>query len=312
MPDQPQILRDQYDLRFTQLRDYRNKVWTVLCNDYFSQTIPATASVLDVGAGWGEFINNIPARTKYAMDLNPATGENLADGISFIHQDCSEVWPFSDNTLDVIFTSNFLEHLPNKSCVERTIREAHRCLKEGGRLICMGPNMKCVPGEYWDFWDHNLPFTELSISELLRMNGFEIKSCISRFLPYSMSTGSRPPLLFARLYLQFPLCWRLFGKQLKMVTLNDITGRIFGGFVNCSIFSLGVTFWFATSKPSSVLLGHWPFSNRGCLHRRVRQTGQVPPRGSALSEGKCTYILARISGLQRSGSCFHGDRSVVF
>jgi len=163
MSDQERALKQQYDLRFAEIRNYRNAVWSLLCRDFFAQLIPVSTSILDIGAGWGEFINNIAAKAKYAMDLNPATCQHLAADVSFIHQDCSEAWPLQENSLDVVFTSNFLEHLPNKSCVERAIGEALRCLKEGGRLICMGPNIKCVPGAYWHFWDHNLPLTELSI-----------------------------------------------------------------------------------------------------------------------------------------------------
>lgn len=218
MSDQARTLKQQYELRFAEIRDYRNKVWSLLCKGFFEQLIPVSASILDIGAGWGEFINNITAKTKYAMDLNPATGQYLAADISFIHQDCSETWPLPESSIDVIFTSNFLEHLPDKSCVERTIGEAHRCMKEGGRLICMGPNIKWVSGAYWDFWDHNLPFTELSMSELCKMKGLTIERCISRFLPYSMSTGSRPPLSFVKLYLRSPLLWRLFGKQFLVIS----------------------------------------------------------------------------------------------
>ena len=45
---------------------------------------------------------------------------------------------FAPTTLDVVFTSNFLEHLPDKASVERTVAEAQRCLKNGGLLICLG------------------------------------------------------------------------------------------------------------------------------------------------------------------------------
>src|SRR6267154_1295534 len=44
--------------------------------------------------------------------------------------------------LDVVFTSNFFEHLPNKDAIRRTPLEVYRCLRPGGRFIAMGPNMK--------------------------------------------------------------------------------------------------------------------------------------------------------------------------
>jgi len=74
-----------------------------------------------------------------------------------------------------------------------------------------------VPGAYWDFWDHCIPLTELSVSELLRMKGFSVDECIARFLPFSMSTGRTPPLFTVSLYLKMPFVWRFFGKQFLVV-----------------------------------------------------------------------------------------------
>jgi SAM-dependent methyltransferase len=98
----------------------------------------------------------------------------------------------------VVFTSNFLEHLPDKDHVAATIAEAFRCLKPGGQIICLGPNIKCVHGAYWDFWDHFVPLTDLALSELLRLSHFDITLSLPRFLPYSMSTGWTPPLALVR------------------------------------------------------------------------------------------------------------------
>jgi hypothetical protein len=74
-----------------------------------------------------------------------------------------------------------------------------------------------VLGEYWDFWDHHVPITEASMSELLRLNGFSVEQCIARFLPFSMSTGKTPPLLTVKFYLRMPFVWSLFGKQFLIV-----------------------------------------------------------------------------------------------
>lgn len=218
MQDAAETLKLQYKLRFASNEAYRQQVWKILCSNFFSSYIDtATARVLDVGAGWGEFINNIEAGEKFAIDLNPETRERLSKGIGFLHQDCSQPWDMESGYLDLVFTSNFLEHLNDKSSIERTVAESYRCLKDGGLFICMGPNIKAVPGAYWDFWDHNIPLTELSCVELLQMKGFTIERCTGRFIPYSMSTKFNPPLALMRLYLRLPLLWPLFGKQFLIV-----------------------------------------------------------------------------------------------
>ena len=81
----------------------------------------------------------------------------------------------------------------------------------------MGPNIRFVGGEYWDFWDHYLPLTDRSLSEVLQIVGFRIERCLPRFLPYTMSRGSTPPLPLVRLYLKWPWCWPLFGKQFLII-----------------------------------------------------------------------------------------------
>lgn len=210
-------LAHQYRLRFERMAEYRDAVWRILCTDYFSRFVPPDATVLDLGAGWGEFIRNITAGRKYALDLNPELTVRAAAGVTTLSQDCSTEWQLGPESLDVVFTSNLLEHLPSKASIERTIEQAHRCLKPGGALICLGPNITHVGGAYWDFWDHHIPLTERAMSELLRMSAFTVEHCLPRFLPYSMSTGRTYPLAFLRLYLRLPAAWPLFGKQFLVV-----------------------------------------------------------------------------------------------
>lgn len=213
----PVELREIYSNRFDGMLAYRMKVWKVLCGRFFSRYVPKDSIVLDIGAGYGEFINNVESAGKYAMDLNPNTGKNVDSDVRFIQQDCSETWPLAENSLDIVFTSNFFEHLPDKGTLRKTLIEAHRCLKSGGKLIAMGPNIKYVPGAYWDFWDHFLCLTDLSLSEALMNNGYAIEERIPRFLPYTMVNQPQYPVNMLRVYLALPILWRLFGKQFLVV-----------------------------------------------------------------------------------------------
>ena len=209
-------LQQIYQARFAGRAAYRQKVWAVLCS-YFSQWIPQNATVLDLGSGWCEFINGVRCKQRYAMDMNPDVQRYAEAGVEVLQQDCSEPWPIAANSLDVVFTSNFLEHLPTKSSLERTLREAARALKPGGRFIAMGPNIKHVPGAYWDFFDHYIPLTELSLSEALRKSGLQIQICWGQFLPFTMSEGREYPAWMLRIYLSLPMAWRIWGKQFLVV-----------------------------------------------------------------------------------------------
>jgi SAM-dependent methyltransferase len=209
-------LQQIYRTRFSAQRSYRQRVWEVLC-PFFTRWISPGATVLDLGCGWCEFINTIQCQAKFAMDLNPDSQLYARPEVTLLRQDCSETWRLGDGTLHVVFSSNFFEHLPTKVALEKTVVEAHRTLKPGGRLICMGPNIKYVPGAYWDFIDHHLPLTERSLVELMEKCGFEVEYCLDRFLPYTMAQGPRYPVRMLGAYLSFPLAWRLFGKQFLVV-----------------------------------------------------------------------------------------------
>lgn len=210
-------LQREYRDRFSGKEDYRESVWKVLCDGFFSRFVPSNSIVLDLGAGWGEFVRNVTAQAKYAMDLNPDCGARVEGYATFLNQDCASRWPFGDSSLDVVFSSNFLEHLESKSSIDRALQEAFRCLKPGGRIILLGPNARFLGGSYWNYWDHHVPITDHSIAEALRLSGFVVTEEFDRFLPYSMSDGLRPPIFVLRIYLKMRAAWRFFGRQFLVV-----------------------------------------------------------------------------------------------
>ena len=73
------MLSRLYSRRFGSSLAYRNTVWQTLNRSFFTRWIAADADVLDVGCGYGEFINNVTARSRFAIDLNP---ENFRREIS--------------------------------------------------------------------------------------------------------------------------------------------------------------------------------------------------------------------------------------
>lgn len=217
LPHDPGDLRRIYAKRFESNLAYRKAVWAILIRNFFARFVPPQAAVLDLGCGYGEFINQVPAGKKYAMDLNPDAPKHLGKDVEFLHQDCSAPWPLGAGSLDVVFTSNFFEHLPDKPALGRTLDQIFRSLRSGGCLVAMGPNIKCVPGAYWDFWDHYLALTELSLREALENRGFSVDLSLERFLPYTMAGKKPVPAPLIRLYLALPFAWKFFGKQFLVV-----------------------------------------------------------------------------------------------
>ena len=222
MDKQPQSeLARVYEQRFGPLQEYRRRVWETLVRHFFQSLVPETGKVLDLGCGYGEFINAIRAREKAGMDMNEDSGRRLRPEVRFIQQDCAQAWPFGAGELDLVFSSNFFEHLPDKAMLGRTLEEAFRCLKPAGRLIAVGPNIRFTRGSYWDFWDHYLPLTERSLCEGLRVRGFQIERCHARFLPYRMTAGPQYPMWVVAAYVRVPLLWKLAGQQFLVIARKE-------------------------------------------------------------------------------------------
>ena len=206
-----------YEKRFSGHENYRNRVWKILINEFFSKWIRSTDHILDLGCGYGEFINHAKCEVRHAMDLNPNTKSLLNKEIIFHQQDCSESWEINPSSLDLVFTSNFFEHLPDKESLNRTIGEVNNTLKPGGWLIAMGPNINVLQGRYWDFWDHHVALSDQSLCELLQIHDFTLEQSEAKFLPYHMVRVKERPLFLVSLYLRFPFLWKIFGKQFLIV-----------------------------------------------------------------------------------------------
>jgi SAM-dependent methyltransferase len=195
----------------------KRAIWKVLCEDFFSQHVKATDAVVDIGAGYCEFINQVQAGRRVAVDLNPRVREFAAPGVEVLNESCTELPSIASDSVDVVFMSNFLEHLPSKQMVFDTIAAARRVLRQGGRLIILQPNVRLLPGKYWDFFDHHTPLTEKSLVEAITTLELEPVRVIARFLPYTTKSVLPQWPWLVRVYLRLPPAWWLLGKQSLIV-----------------------------------------------------------------------------------------------
>jgi SAM-dependent methyltransferase len=203
-----------YDLRFGEReRSAKEGVWLEICRFLQRRYIPETSKILDVGTDVGYFIRNIRGAERWASDLRD-TSASMDDGVQFIQSDGLTLADAAPNDyFDIVFMSNYLEHLDSAESVIEQLRVAMRLLRPGGRVVVLQPNIKLVGPAYWDFIDHRVPLTDESLVEAASFAGFRQRDLIRRLLPYSTKgrLPSHPALV--RAYLAFPPAWRLLGKQ---------------------------------------------------------------------------------------------------
>lgn len=214
-------LSELYRIRFDKDElPRKNAIWREICGEYLQQFVQPTDTVVDIACGYGEFLNNVYAARKIAVDLNPDAQAYLKQEVEFHLKSAEELGTVVRNEADVVFTSNFLEHLPDKKALDSFLDQVKIALKSNGKYIILGPNLRYLPGEYWDFYDHHLGLTHLSLCEALQLKGFSIEKCIPRFLPYTTQGALPTHPLLVKAYLKIPAAWPLLGKQFLIVARN--------------------------------------------------------------------------------------------
>lgn len=222
-------LQEIYRRRFGGDLVFRKQMYKVLCSDFFQKYIPENATLLEIGAGYCEFINNVKAKRKIAMDLNPDVKKFAEDSVEVVIGSSTDMKEIGDKSVDVAFTNNFFEHLSKENIV-KTIKEVHRVLRDGGRFLILQPNIRFCFKDYWMFFDHITPLDDRSLAEVLEVNGFRVVECMPRFLPYTTKSNLPKSIFLLKLYLKFPLAQMIFGKQAFVYVVK--TGYISSLFTN--------------------------------------------------------------------------------
>ena len=87
-----QELQDIYQNRFRGEIENKNRIWKILCTRYFQKFIDANNdTVVDIAAGYGEFLNNISAKKKIAIDLNNDIKKYIEKDTEVIISDCKKI-----------------------------------------------------------------------------------------------------------------------------------------------------------------------------------------------------------------------------
>jgi SAM-dependent methyltransferase len=204
-------LTDRYfQTRFTD--DPRREIlWRTLVQYCFQSEIPHDACVLELGSGYGHFINNVRAQRRIAQDQWPEFAPRLAPGVEPHVGPVTDLSFLADNSVDFAFASNLFEHVSQQDFAS-VLAQLRRKLKPQGSLMLVQPNYRYAFREYFDDYTHITPYSHLSICDFLEANSYDVVRCVPRFLPLTLKSRLKVSPLLIRLYLLSPI--KPLGKQM--------------------------------------------------------------------------------------------------
>jgi 2-polyprenyl-3-methyl-5-hydroxy-6-metoxy-1,4-benzoquinol methylase len=115
----------------------------------FSSGVPATARVLDLGAGSGAWVDRLKRAGYCGLIAADLDSGHFAAQASFIHADLNGDFsrlvlpPNGPPSYDAITAIEVIEHLENTA---HFLRECATCLVRGGLLYVTSPNVENLPG----------------------------------------------------------------------------------------------------------------------------------------------------------------------
>jgi SAM-dependent methyltransferase len=196
------MTKDYFSTRFTEDAN-RKKVWEKL-TPFFQKYIGESSNVVEIGAGYCYFINQIKAGRKIAVDTFKELASFANSDVEPFVKDARNLSFLPDGSVDVIFASNFLEHFEWND-LDTIASEVHRVLKINGKVIIMQPNYRLCYKNYFNDFTHRTIFTDQSVLDWFQSKGFKPEIQIPRFMPFSLKSNFGSLHWLIPLYLRSPV-----------------------------------------------------------------------------------------------------------
>ncbi len=192
----------------------RGGVWSALWHYYFRQRIRPNDCVLDLGAGYGDFINNVVASRRIALDTWAGMPEHVDTDVRAIVGSVEDLSAIADGTVDFAFASNLFEHLSQQALIG-VLSSLKAKLSDRGRLTILQPNYRYAYREYFDDYTHVTAYSHISLADLMKAHGWDVLEVHPRFLPLSIKSRLPTWKVLVGAYLWSPV--KPLGKQMLLV-----------------------------------------------------------------------------------------------
>jgi SAM-dependent methyltransferase len=179
--------------------DWDNRIRIRKILDFF-QKEKKKQKVLDIGCGEGQISQKIKELNfaVYGLDISKKNVQIAKKrGICAKLGDVEKKFPFPNNSFDIVFAGEIIEHVYDTSLF---LKEINRVLKKGGRLLLTTPNLAHLPDRirflfglnptqvqplHEFLYLHIRPFTFNLLRESLNLHRFTIKKLTSTMVVFS-------------------------------------------------------------------------------------------------------------------------------
>lgn len=189
----------------------RDVLWDSLWQYRFKSMIKSSDCVLDLGAGYCNFINAVVARRRVAVDAWSGFAAHAAPGVEAHVGAVTDLEFLTDGSVDFAFASNLFEHL-TKEDFSIVLAALRRKLTTDGTLTIVQPNYRYAYREYFDDFDHKSVYSHVSLPDFLTASGFKVCTVEPRFMPLSVKGRLPVKSFLIRAWLASP--WKPIGKQM--------------------------------------------------------------------------------------------------
>ena len=189
----------------------RAVVWGALWRYHFAAMVAPEDCVLDLGCGYGDFVNNAVARRRIAVDAWPGFPAHMAKGVEAHVGSATDLGFLDDGAVDFAFASNLFEHLTQAE-LAALLESLRPKLSAKGTLNILQPNYRYAYREYWDDYTHVTAWSHVGLADFLAAQGWEVFATDPRFMPLTVKSRLPVSPLLIRLWLASPI--RPGGKQM--------------------------------------------------------------------------------------------------
>lgn len=180
----------------------RRAVWGAIAR-FVERDAPDVGTLVELGAGYCDFLNQFPAKRRIGFDLNPEMRRFAAAGVELRIESALTLPSIAPASIDLLFASNFLEHLDADE-LDELLPAVRRALSPRGRLILLQPNHRLCAEHYFDDPTHRTIFDDVNIGEWLARHGLRVVKLVPGLLPFSMNSRLPKWGWLTRLYLSLP------------------------------------------------------------------------------------------------------------